>query len=50
MQLVALRLSQLLQAGKMTDGQASLTELNYAPLPDEIRTKVDAAIQGILDA
>jgi phosphate transport system substrate-binding protein len=30
-----------------TDGQASLTELNYAPLPDEIRTKVDAAIQSI---
>ena len=29
------------------DGQASLTELNYAPLPDEIRTKVDAAIQSI---
>ncbi|MFI7064923.1 phosphate ABC transporter substrate-binding protein PstS [Kribbella sp. NPDC050124] len=30
-----------------TEGQASLTELNYAPLPDEIRTKVDAAIQSI---
>jgi len=30
-----------------TDGQASLTELNYAPLPEEIRTKVDAAIQSI---
>jgi len=30
-----------------SDGQASLTELNYAPLPDEIRTKVDAAIQSI---
>jgi phosphate transport system substrate-binding protein len=30
-----------------TEGQASLTELNYAPLPDELRTKVDAAIQGI---
>jgi len=29
------------------DGQASLTDLNYAPLPDEIRTKVDAAIQSI---
>ncbi|MEV0283313.1 phosphate ABC transporter substrate-binding protein PstS [Kribbella sp. NPDC050820] len=30
-----------------TEGQASLTELNYAPLPDEIRTKVDAAVQAI---
>ncbi|WP_432945171.1 phosphate ABC transporter substrate-binding protein PstS [Kribbella sp. CA-253562] len=30
-----------------TEGQASLTELNYAPLPEEIRTKVDAAIQAI---
>lgn len=30
-----------------TEGQSSLTELNYAPLPDEIRTKVDAAIQSI---
>jgi phosphate transport system substrate-binding protein len=30
-----------------TEGQGSLTELNYAPLPDEIRTKVDAAIQAI---
>ena len=30
-----------------TEGQASLTDLNYAPLPDEIRTKVDAAIQSI---
>jgi phosphate transport system substrate-binding protein len=29
------------------DGQTSLTELNYAPLPEEIRTKVDAAIQSI---
>lgn len=29
------------------DGQASLTDLNYAPLPEEIRTKVDAAIQSI---
>jgi phosphate transport system substrate-binding protein len=29
------------------DGQASLTELNYAPLPAEIQTKVDAAIQAI---
>ncbi|GAA1594765.1 phosphate ABC transporter substrate-binding protein PstS [Kribbella sancticallisti] len=29
------------------DGQSSLTELNYAPLPEEIRTKVDAAIQAI---
>ena len=29
------------------DGQASLTDLNYAPLPDEIRTKVEAAIQAI---
>ncbi|GAB3937492.1 phosphate ABC transporter substrate-binding protein PstS [Kribbella albertanoniae] len=32
-------------AGK--DGQGALTELNYAPLPEEIRTKVDAAIQTI---
>jgi len=30
-----------------TEGQAALTELNYAPLPDEVRTKVDAAIQAI---
>ncbi|MEU4603619.1 phosphate ABC transporter substrate-binding protein PstS [Kribbella sp. NPDC023972] len=30
-----------------TEGQSSLTELNYAPLPDAIRTKVDAAIQSI---
>jgi phosphate transport system substrate-binding protein len=29
------------------DGQASLTDLNYAPLPEDIRTKVDAAIQAI---
>jgi phosphate transport system substrate-binding protein len=29
------------------DGQASLTDLNYAPLPAEIQTKVDAAIQAI---
>jgi len=29
------------------DGQAALTDLNYAPLPEEIRTKVDAAIQSI---
>ncbi|TDD57457.1 phosphate ABC transporter substrate-binding protein PstS [Kribbella antibiotica] len=32
-------------AGK--DGQGALTDLNYAPLPEEIRTKVDAAIQTI---
>ena len=29
------------------DGQSSLTELKYAPLPEETRTKVDAAIQAI---
>ncbi|HET6743787.1 MAG TPA: phosphate ABC transporter substrate-binding protein PstS [Kribbella sp.] len=29
------------------DGQSSLTDLNYAPLPAEIQTKVDAAIQAI---
>ncbi|MFI5712804.1 phosphate ABC transporter substrate-binding protein PstS [Kribbella sp. NPDC051620] len=29
------------------DGQAALTDLNYAPLPEEIRIKVDAAIQSI---
>ncbi|WP_350278973.1 phosphate ABC transporter substrate-binding protein PstS [Kribbella sp. HUAS MG21] len=29
------------------DGQASLTELNYAPLPAETQTKVEAAIQAI---
>lgn len=29
------------------EGQSSLTELNYAPLPDEVRTKVDAAIKAI---
>jgi phosphate transport system substrate-binding protein len=29
------------------DGQGALTELNYAPLPQELRTKVDAAVQGI---
>jgi phosphate transport system substrate-binding protein len=32
-------------AGK--DGQGALTALNYGPLPEEIRTKVDAAIQSI---
>lgn len=30
-----------------TDGQSVLTELKYAPLPDELRSKVDAAIQTI---
>jgi phosphate transport system substrate-binding protein len=29
------------------DGQGALTSLNYAPLPEELRTKVDAAIQAI---
>ncbi len=29
------------------DGQSSLTELKYAPLPEETRTKVDAAIKAI---
>ncbi|MDX3003637.1 phosphate ABC transporter substrate-binding protein PstS [Kribbella solani] len=29
------------------DGQAALTDLNYAPLPAEIQTKVEAAIQAI---
>lgn len=29
------------------DGQSSLTDLNYAPLPAEIQTKVEAAIQAI---
>ena len=29
------------------DGQSSLTDLHYAPLPAEIQTKVDAAIQAI---
>jgi phosphate transport system substrate-binding protein len=29
------------------DGQAALTDLNYAPLPEEIRIKVDAAVQSI---
>lgn len=29
------------------DGQSSLTDLNYAPLPAEIQTKVDTAIQAI---
>ncbi len=29
------------------DGQGALTALNYGPLPEEIRTKVDAAIQSI---
>jgi phosphate transport system substrate-binding protein len=29
------------------DGQSSLTDLKYAPLPEETRTKVDAAIQAI---
>ncbi|MGW7686503.1 phosphate ABC transporter substrate-binding protein PstS [Kribbella sp. NPDC054772] len=29
------------------DGQASLTDLNYAPLPAEIQTKVEAAIKAI---
>jgi phosphate transport system substrate-binding protein len=30
-----------------SDGQGSLVDLNYAPLPEELRTKVDAAIQAI---
>ena len=30
-----------------TEGQASLKELNYAPLPDELRTKVEAAVKSI---
>ncbi|WP_328988703.1 phosphate ABC transporter substrate-binding protein PstS [Kribbella sp. NBC_01245] len=30
-----------------TEGQASLGELNYAPLPEEMRTKVEAAIKAI---
>jgi phosphate transport system substrate-binding protein len=30
-----------------TEGQGALTALNYAPLPEEMRTKVDAAIQAI---
>jgi phosphate transport system substrate-binding protein len=30
-----------------TDGQSILTQLSYAPLPEELRTKVDAAIQSI---
>jgi phosphate transport system substrate-binding protein len=29
------------------EGQGSLTALHYAPLPEELRTKVDAAIQAI---
>jgi phosphate transport system substrate-binding protein len=29
------------------DGQSALTDLKYAPLPEETRTKVDAAIQAI---
>jgi phosphate transport system substrate-binding protein len=29
------------------DGQGALTDLHYAPLPDDLRTKVDAAIQSI---
>ncbi|WP_020387731.1 phosphate ABC transporter substrate-binding protein PstS [Kribbella catacumbae] len=29
------------------DGQSSLADLKYAPLPEETRTKVDAAIQAI---
>jgi len=30
-----------------TEGQSVLTELKYAPLPEETRTKVEAAIQAI---
>jgi phosphate transport system substrate-binding protein len=30
-----------------SEGQGSLVDLNYAPLPEELRTKVDAAIQAI---
>jgi phosphate transport system substrate-binding protein len=29
------------------DGQGALTDQHYAPLPDDLRTKVDAAIQSI---
>jgi phosphate transport system substrate-binding protein len=30
-----------------TEGQSAVTELKYAPLPEELRTKVDAAVQAI---
>lgn len=30
-----------------TDTQKGLEEIGYAPLPDEVRTKVDAAIKAI---
>lgn len=30
-----------------TDGQSSLAELNYAPLPEETRAKVEVAVQAI---
>ena len=30
-----------------SEGQASLTELKYAPLPEELRGKVDTAVQSI---
>ncbi|MFC0629200.1 phosphate ABC transporter substrate-binding protein PstS [Kribbella deserti] len=30
-----------------TEGQSSLSKLNYAPLPEEMRTKVEAAIKAI---
>ncbi|TDB72123.1 phosphate ABC transporter substrate-binding protein PstS [Micromonospora sp. KC721] len=30
-----------------TEGQAELTELGYAPLPDSVRTKVEAAVKNL---
>ncbi|PTA42588.1 phosphate ABC transporter substrate-binding protein PstS, partial [Micromonospora sp. RP3T] len=29
------------------EGQQELVELGYAPLPDEVRTKVEAAVKSL---
>ncbi|MFI7603783.1 phosphate ABC transporter substrate-binding protein PstS [Micromonospora sp. NPDC049366] len=37
----------LLSYAASTEGQTSLTELGYAPLPESVRTKVEAAVKNI---
>lgn len=37
----------LLGYAASTEGQAAMTELGYAPLPESVRTKVEAAVKNI---
>ncbi|SCF36271.1 phosphate ABC transporter substrate-binding protein PstS [Micromonospora mirobrigensis] len=37
----------LLGHAASSEGQSELTELGYAPLPDEVRTKVEAAVKNL---